>query len=329
MLYKDKTMPRKISFATHFAVFVAIITALSSADTAHARKNPQNCSVAEHARDAAKSESARFTVQVEGAGPDVILIPGLGTPRDVWDETVTAFAGCYRLHIVQVRGFGDDAGPNASGPVLDPLVAGLGDYIEREIVGKGNAAPAIVGHSMGGLVGLKLAYTRPQSLSRLMMVDSLPAFAVTIPGLGNADVAAIERVALQMREGIIATYGKPANPAAIEATVRSMTLNPKAMENLRIWSAKADARVVAQVVYEDLVTDMRPKLSAIDTPLTVLAAWHDGMPFSEAQVGGFFRGQFAGMKTLSVPTITQSAHFIMLDQPEKFVSALTDFLTQN
>ena len=50
----------------------------------------------------------RFSVEVVGeGGRDAILIPGLLSPRSVWDgqiETLTR-AG-YRVHLVQVNGFG-------------------------------------------------------------------------------------------------------------------------------------------------------------------------------------------------------------------------------
>ena len=35
---------------------------------------------------------ARFSMIVSGQGPDVVLIPGLATPGDVWDATVTQLA---------------------------------------------------------------------------------------------------------------------------------------------------------------------------------------------------------------------------------------------
>ncbi len=47
----------------------------------------------------------RISVQVEGAGPDVILIPGLASSREVWAGLATTLRQQYRLHLVQVAGF--------------------------------------------------------------------------------------------------------------------------------------------------------------------------------------------------------------------------------
>ena len=54
-------------------------------------------------------EGKRITVEVEGDGPDVVLIPGLSSPRAVWAPTAERLKTTHRLHLVEVRGFGGDA----------------------------------------------------------------------------------------------------------------------------------------------------------------------------------------------------------------------------
>src|SRR5690242_10033017 len=79
---------------------------------------------------AAPAPPTRFSVEVRGAGPDVILIPGLASGRAVWNDTATRLQGSRRLHLVQVAGFaGSPAGPNATGPVIAPVVEELHRYI--------------------------------------------------------------------------------------------------------------------------------------------------------------------------------------------------------
>ena len=67
----------------------------------------------------ADAVSNRITVTVRGKGPDVLLIPGLACSGAVWEATVAHLEGHYRLHIVQIAGFGGSpAQANAKGPVL-------------------------------------------------------------------------------------------------------------------------------------------------------------------------------------------------------------------
>ena len=68
---------------------------------------------------------ARFTVEVTGTGPNVILIPGLSAGRNVWAAMVRAVPG-FRYHLIQVAGFaGDPARGNARGPVVASLARAL------------------------------------------------------------------------------------------------------------------------------------------------------------------------------------------------------------
>jgi hypothetical protein len=72
----------------------------------------------------------RISVEVVGAGPDVILIPGLASSRETFKRTAERLKGHYRLHLIQVAGFaGEPARGNASGPVLGPTTDAISAYI--------------------------------------------------------------------------------------------------------------------------------------------------------------------------------------------------------
>lgn len=263
-------------------------------------------------------EGKRFTVLVEGNGPDVVLIPGLASPREVWDGARKSLGGRYRLHLVQVRGFGDDAGVNASGPVLEPLVKEIADYIDDEIVDRGGKPPAVIGHSLGGLAGMMIAARHPNLVGRLMVVDALP-FIGTLFGGASATVAAITPQAERMR-GMMAVAPVPTAPVTKDpGGIWSIT--PGGRIQAANWSMKADARVSAQAMYDDLVTDMRPELATIATkPFVVLYATGSG-PQAEA----VWTRDYAGSSATLVP-VAGSYHFIMLDQPAEFARQLDLFL---
>src|SRR3546814_6211317 len=54
-----------------------------------------------------------ISVQATGSGAPVILIPGLASPRAVYDGIVPAIEGTHRVYTVQVNGFGGgDPGKN-------------------------------------------------------------------------------------------------------------------------------------------------------------------------------------------------------------------------
>ena len=106
------------------------------------------------AAPAPAQQMEHISVTAIGRGSPVILIPGLASPRAVWDGVVVDLARTHRVYLVQVNGFGgDDPRANLQPGILDGIVADLHTLVTRERL----RDAAVVGHSMGGLVGLMLA----------------------------------------------------------------------------------------------------------------------------------------------------------------------------
>lgn len=49
----------------------------------------------------------RISVQTQGAGTDVILIPGLASSREVWADLAAELRKKHRIHLVELAGFAD------------------------------------------------------------------------------------------------------------------------------------------------------------------------------------------------------------------------------
>jgi pimeloyl-ACP methyl ester carboxylesterase len=129
----------------------------------------------------------RFSVTVEGEGPDLILIPGLMSGRAVWDGAVASLGGRYRVHRVQLSGFaGEQARGNAEGAILPGVVEELDSYIRAKKL----VRPAVAGHSMGGLLAMMLAARHPDSVGRVLVVDALPFYSLMFGA--DATAASVE-----------------------------------------------------------------------------------------------------------------------------------------
>jgi pimeloyl-ACP methyl ester carboxylesterase len=267
----------------------------------------------------------RFSVVIQGAAPgkgaDVILIPGLSSSRDVYIAEATLLTANYRLHLIQIAGFsGDPAGPNATGPILTPVVEQLHQYIVTNKL----QHPAIIGHSLGGLLGLMLADAHPEDVGKLLIVDSLPFYALVFAP--EATVEAVTPQAAAMRDQMLAAspdvYAVMANQ-----TASYLVLNPDARKLVAASSISSDRTVMANAMYEDLITDLRPKLASIKTPTTLL------YPYDAAAVGPdstkidtIYTSSYSTMPNLKIHRIDDSRHFIMYDQPAAFDKAVQTFL---
>ena len=74
-----------------------------------------------------------------------------------------------------------------------------------------------------------------------------------------------------------------------------------------------------------MITDMRPEVANLRTPLTVAYAVNEFA--TEERFGSLMRSGYAGAPTLRFVPVEASYHFIMLDQPARFDAILADFLS--
>jgi pimeloyl-ACP methyl ester carboxylesterase len=261
----------------------------------------------------------RITVTVRGKGPDVILIPGLTCSTAVWDATAERFEGRYRLHLVQVAGFaGAPARANAKGEVIQPTVDAIDAYIKTNHL----KSPSVIGHSVGGLMGMMLASQHPDDVGKLLVVDSLPFFSVLF---GAADSAAASTQAAAMRDMVL-NESQDAYVQGERMFLENLVKSPKGKELAMQWAAASDKSVVARAMYEDATLDLRPKLPGIKTPVTILYPWDAASGFPQKTVDGFYQDNFSTLPNKKLIRIDSSYHFIMFDQPDAFATQVEAFL---
>jgi pimeloyl-ACP methyl ester carboxylesterase len=269
---------------------------------------------------AAPFTSNRITVQTEGSGPDVVLIPGLNSSPRAWASTVAAMPG-YRYHLVQVAGFG---GAPASGNQAGDVAAPVAEEIARYLREAGLERPAVIGHSMGGTIGLMLAARHPDLLARLMVVDMVPALGAMFagPGATPAQVEAVaDRIALAMRSANPAQRTASAT-ATINGMVDNLAMRPVALHD----SLASDQGVGTRAFHELLVTDLGPELGKITVPVTVLYIQTRGVPMTAEQVDAVYQSVYAPIAGVTLKRIADSAHFIMWDQPRRFQAEVKAFV---
>jgi pimeloyl-ACP methyl ester carboxylesterase len=246
----------------------------------------------------------RFSVTVQGTGPDVILIPGLTASSDVWKGTVAAVPG-YRYHLLQVAGFANTpARGNAKGEVVGPLAEEVARYIHS----RGLRRPAIVGHSMGGTVAMMVAARHPSIPGKVMVVDMLPQPA----GIVGGDTAGVRGLADSLRD----LSASPGGRRLVESAIR-MFGNPE---------GGADPDVTARATHELALTDLTRELPRIAAPLTVVYASLD--PSRRAADDSRYRAAYSGKRGANLVRVDNSGHMIMYDQPARFRTELKAFLAQ-
>jgi pimeloyl-ACP methyl ester carboxylesterase len=271
----------------------------------------------QRAADSARTfTSDRISVVTRGAGPDIVLIPGLASSRDVWSTVADSLDDRYKLHLVQVNGFAGAApGANAEGPVSAPVAEEIDRYI-REL---GLARPAVIGHSMGGSIGMMLAARHPASVGRLMVVDMTPWMAVMLgPAAGTPE--GLRKAADGMRDSILKS------PNMLEQMFTTMTRVPEMRTALAQQVRASHRPTVANAMHELLTTDLRPEIGRITAPTTLLYVIPPNIPMSAAEFDAGTRQGFANLPGTRIVKIENSAHFIQFDQPARFIAEVDAFM---
>ena len=288
---------------------------------------------AAHGHHHADFASDRIHVRVDGDmdGRDIILIPGLSSSPEIWQETVdhlTAQDGVgWRVHRIHVQGFagapaqGNAQTGGAPGLVAAPVAEEIARYIRENDLPR----PAVVGHSMGGTIGLMLAARHPDLVGRLMVVDMIP-FMGAMFGAPGATAESVTPVADQIwaaqantpREAYVAQA-----TTAITGMINTEGRREEALEDMR----ESDQKVSAAAYRELVVTDLRPELSKITAPTEVLYVKFNDPRMTSELTDAIYRMSYANLPGATLKRIDDSAHFIMFDQPPAFHAELDAFLS--
>lgn len=259
-------------------------------------------------------------VEVVGTGRPVLMIPGLNSSAEVWRDTCTALH--VQCHLVQLPGF---AGAAAADPRATDFLPAMRDellaYVREQTLEK----PAVVGHSLGGVLALQMAIKAPGTVGPLVIVDSLPFYAaIQNP---NATADSVAPMAAQMRKGMLAA-DDTSYQAQADAAMKGMTTDAARLPELLRWGRASDRQTTADAMHSMLVHDLRGELGAIRSPVLVLGSWAAYQAFgaTEASTKAVFQGQYAKLDGVRIEMSRTGHHFLMWDDPQWLQTQVAGFL---
>jgi pimeloyl-ACP methyl ester carboxylesterase len=114
----------------------------------------------------------RISTLTMGAGPDVVLLHGLGATKASFFDTAAFLSRSYRVHAMDLPGFGGSSKPTAA-PYGAP-------YAARAVLGAMDALRIarahLVGNSMGGRVAIEVGLEHPERVGALALLAPSVAF---------------------------------------------------------------------------------------------------------------------------------------------------------
>lgn len=270
---------------------------------------------------AATPPSGSVQVEVVGTGRPLLMVPGLNSSAEVWRQTCLALKD-VQCHLVQLPGF---AGAAPADPLPDDFLPAMRDQLLAYVQDQKLDHPAVIGHSLGGVVTLDMAVQEPDALGPLVIVDAVPFYA----GMQNPQATAqsVRALAGQMRASMLAADAASYHAQA-EAALAPLTNVADRLPELKRWGRDSDRATTASAMYSMLVHDLRQAVSGIRSPTLVLGAWASYQSFgaTESSARTIFQTQYAALPGVRIELSASGHHFLMWDDPQWLQTQVQAFL---
>ncbi|WP_299332671.1 alpha/beta hydrolase [uncultured Psychroserpens sp.] len=261
----------------------------------------------------AYTQNKTFSVEVKGSGDPILLIPGFTCTGEVWKDVVDELSKTNECHIFTLAGFGDV--PAIETPWLSTIKSEMVHYINNNDLQEAT----IIGHSLGGTIGLWLAADENSEFNKIIVVDALPSTgALMIPNFDSATLAYDSPYNQRLLDMDAENFEKMADQMAA-----GMSLNKEKHNQIKSWIINTDRKTYVYGYTDLLKLDLRKAIGEIKVPVTILAATQ---PYGEVMVKKTYEEQYKNLKDYTIHYAKESAHFIMFDQPQWLLEAITNEL---
>lgn len=256
------------------------------------------------------AEAIQSAFSVEGSGPPLILIHGIGASRHSWDGLIRHLRGSFRCVSYDLRGHGLSPAP-APPYALDDLVEDL-ERLRNEL---GLERVHLAGHSLGGMIGPAYARRFPERVISLGLY-STAAFRT------EEDSAKVKGVVAAMRSKGIAPVLETLKDRWF--TPEFATRRPEVIERRmqQVIDTNKDVFLSVFDIYAE--TEMSPWLHEVHHPSLVLTGENDGgcNPRLNAQIA-------AAMSNAELVILPILRHAILLEAPDAVAPPVLAFLQRH
>ena len=247
---------------------------------------------------------------IEGDGPPLYMVHGIGSRRATWTGLVPALAGDFTCVSYDLRGHGESPVPPTPYS-LDELVGDLEALRAR----LGHERIHVIGHSLGGMIGPAYARAHPD---RALSVTLLS----TAAGRTADDSAKVCGVLAAMEaEGVEARLDTLVERWYTDAFVMA---RPDAIETRKRQVLDTPEHVFLSVFHIYAETEMAPWLHEVTCPCLVLTGEFDGG--CNPRLNRFIADTLPDSELVILDGLK---HSILIEAPERVAPPVRDFLLRH
>ncbi len=240
-----------------------------------------------------------------GRGRPMVIVPGITSPAITWGFVAQRLARAFDVHVLDVRG----RGLSQADASLDYSLDSYAGDVQAFVQGLALNDYIVLGHSMGGRIGIRLASKFGEGLTRLVLVDP----PLSGPGRRPFPVRPdwfLEAIRLA-RAG-----------AGIEAMRRFLPGWTDEHLSLRAeWLHTCDERAIVETCRGFDSEDIHADLARIRIPTMLMSAGKADMVRADE-----IDELRTLMPSLKVVTMADAGHMIPWDDFNGFLAAIGSFL---
>jgi len=244
----------------------------------------------------------------------VIFLPGLGCGPWIFDGLNTILSREYSVYLVTVAGF--DSVPAVAGPVIDGIISSVSGLVETEALTK----PAIVAHSIGGIVALEMISRYPDLFGAAVVIDAAPRFLGPSESLKDRREANSRFADRVFRSSNLSSTESPAREWVSEMVIREADAD----RVLASWE-RSDRSIMCQFLIEGRMLAFKLNISRIQCPVCVLAPFEQEA--NRSAIESEFTEAYRQRPDFEIHLVGPARHFVMLDKPEETNEVVNRFLS--
>lgn len=248
-------------------------------------------------------------IETLGEGENLALLHGWGMHGGVWDGARDALAQRFRLHVVDLPGYG--ASPAVEAYTLEHLARAVAGALPKKV--------SVCGWSLGGQVALEMALLFPDQIERLVLTSATPCFTAR----EDWPWAVRREVLLEFATALETDYeGTLKRFLALQARggdeVKTVL---KRLRDILFTRGRPDVQTLRAGLNILLESDLRDRAATIETPTLLLHGGRDML----TPVGAA-RWLAERMPEARLKVLPGAAHAPFLSYPVEFTEIVTGFL---
>ena len=248
---------------------------------------------------------AAYAQQGRVALPPLVFLHGWGSSHKWWRYQLAAFSPRYRCIAPDWVGFGLSEKPKRDYS-LEAMAAWLGKFLDALNLPK----VTLVGHSMGGTIGLLFALACPDRVEKLAVVNPLIAGPTAFSG----------KTKFSMLPGVrLLLYGLARVGPIRRWVAKDFSYAAALDDELAKDVTRGSCRSTFDTLAELKRIDLRPRLAGLKVPTLAVGTDQDRIVAP---------GQHALVPARKQVQIAEAGHVPMVERPAEFNAILDGFLRE-